>query len=174
MTQLAMASPSFAGLASVDDVRIRPYGAHDEQRLLRMSQRLSRRSLYHRFFAGTPHLPDNYVRSLRTLDHWDREAIVAVLDGELIGTAEYVRDATRPCDADLAVLVADSWQRHGLARILVTCLGDLALRRRITAFRADLLLENREALAALRTMWPTARPTWDGTSARFHLPLTPS
>jgi len=174
MTQLAVASPRFTRSASVDDVRIRPYGAHDEQRLLRMSRRLSRRSLYHRFFAGVPHLPDGYVRSLRTLDHWDREAIVAVLDGELIGVAEYIRDTTRPCCADLAVLVADAWQRKGLARILVTCLGDLALRRRITAFRADLLLENGEALAALRTMWPAARPVWDGNTARFHLPLAPS
>ncbi|GLZ14019.1 hypothetical protein Acsp04_42540 [Actinomadura sp. NBRC 104425] len=174
MTQLMVASPRFTGPASVDDVRIRPYGAHDEQRLLRMARRLSRRSLYHRFFAGVPHLPDGYVRSLRTLDHWDREAVAAVLDGELIGIAEYVRDTARPCHADLAVLVADAWQRHGLARILVTCLAELALRRRITVFRADLLLENREALAALRTMWATAHPTWSGNTARFHLPLTPS
>ncbi|GLW64864.1 hypothetical protein Arub01_31080 [Actinomadura rubrobrunea] len=171
MTELTLLSPLSLGPASLDDVRVRPYGVGDEERLLRISQRLSRHSLYTRFFIGTPRLPDDYVRALRGLDHWDREAIVALLDDEIIGIADYTRLADRPDHADVAVLVADSWQRRGLARLLVSCLADLARRRRIGVFHADVLLENRQARAAIAAAWPAARPVWHDGSARFHLPL---
>jgi GNAT superfamily N-acetyltransferase len=136
-----------------------------------MSGRLSKQSLYTRFFSGTPRIPEAYVAALGTLDHWDREAMVALLDGEMIGVAEYVRLRHRPCRAELAVLVADPWQRHGLARRLVTYLAPLAERRGITGFDADVILENRGAMRAIRQGWPTARPDGRDGAAHYSLPL---
>lgn len=101
--------------ATLDDVRIRPYGRTDRDRVRRMSDRLSSASLYTRFFSGTPRIPEHYVRLLDTLDHWDREALVALADGEIAGIAEYARNAAQPGRADLAVLVTDPWQRRGWA-----------------------------------------------------------
>lgn len=157
--------------AVLDDVRIRPYGVTDRDRLRRMSDRLSAASLYTRFFSGTPRIPDHYVRLLEGLDHWHREALVALDRDEILGIAEYARDAARPWRADLAVLVADPWQRRGLGSALVGCLSELAGRRGITEFDADVILTNRQALLFVRNGWPAARSTRDGGSAHFRLPL---
>lgn len=161
-----------AGIDTVlDDVRIRPYGVTDRERVRRMSDRLSAASLYTRFFSGTPRLPDHYLRLLEGLDHWDREALVALDGDEILGVAEYVRDTARGRRADLAVLVADPWQRRGLGRVLVGCLSELAGRRGITEFDADVVLTNRQALMFVRSGWPAARSSRDGGSAHFRLPL---
>jgi GNAT superfamily N-acetyltransferase len=157
--------------AALDDVRIRPYGRADRDRVRRMSDRLSAASLYTRFFSGTPRIPEHYVGLLDALDHWDREAMVALHGGEIVGIAEYVRNATQPSRADLAVLVTDPWQRRGLGSALVSYLSQLAGRRGITEFDADVVLTNRDALLFVRRGWPAARSTRDGGAAHFRLPL---
>ncbi|MWK35053.1 GNAT family N-acetyltransferase [Actinomadura sp. J1-007] len=156
---------------ALDDVRIRPYGVGDDDRLRRMSERLSRNSLYSRFFSGTPRLPEPYLAAMRRLDHWDREAMVALLDGEAVGVAEYCRDAVRPHRAEIAVLISDPWQRRGLGSRMVGYLARLAERRGITEFDADVIPTNREAVLAIRSGWPASRSDGSGGSARFRLPL---
>ena len=122
--------------ARIDDalnaVRIRPYGVTDQERVRRMSGRLSPASLYTRFFSGTPRLPEHYVGLLERLDHWDRDALVALDGDDIAGIAEYARDKKRPWRADVAVLVTDPWQRRGLGFVLMTCLIELAGRRGVT------------------------------------------
>jgi len=161
-------------LLTLDDVRIRPYGRHDEDRLRRMSARLSSRSLYQRFFSGTPTLPERYVHSLADLDHWDHDALVGIVDDEMAGIAEYVRHPGTPWRAELAILVTDDWQRRSLGSHLIGFLTQLAARRGIHEFAADVLLDNRGGLAAVRSAWPTVIPQHCSGSAHFALPLTDS
>ncbi|GGU03867.1 hypothetical protein GCM10010208_30100 [Actinomadura livida] len=156
---------------ALDDLRIRPYGITDHDRVHRMSERLSSASLYTRFFSGTPRLPDHYVGLLDGLDHWDRDALVALDGDDIAGIAEYVRDKKRPWRADIAVLVTDPWQRRGLGSVLVGCLTELAGRRGVTEFDADVVLENRPAIRFVHHGWPAARSTTEGGSAHFRLPL---
>ncbi|TDC65999.1 GNAT family N-acetyltransferase [Actinomadura sp. GC306] len=170
MTQLDVRSAAHID-PTPDDLRIRPYGITDHDRVHRMSERLSAASLYTRFFSGTPRLPDHYVGLLDGLDHWDRDALVALDGDEIVGIAEYARDRKQPWRADVAVLIADPWQRRGLGSVLVTCLTELAGRRGITEFDADVILENRPALRFVHRGWPAAVSTTDGGSAHFHLPL---
>jgi GNAT superfamily N-acetyltransferase len=143
------ARPYQAGDQKVD---VRSYEAGDREGVLGM--RVSRHSLYRRFFAGTPRIPAFYSQALSLIDHWDRDALVAVTGTEIVGIAEYTRDATLPGLADLAVMVADPWQRRGIARRLVTDLARLARARGIGELRADVLLENGAARAAMRSVWP--------------------
>jgi GNAT superfamily N-acetyltransferase len=170
MMQL-MAQPGPSAGAGLGDVRVRPYGIGDGDRLRAMSARLSKQSLYTRFWSGVPHIPEDYVRRMATLDHWDREALVALLDGEMLGIAEYVRDPARPHLADLAVLVADPWQQRGLGRLLVACLAPLAQRRGVTEFGAEIILENRRAMRAVHGGWPDARSAARDGAAHYNLPL---
>lgn len=156
---------------ALDAVRIRPYGVTDQERVRRMSERLSPASLYTRFFSGTPRLPEHYVGLLERLDHWDRDALVALDGDDIAGIAEYARDKKRPWRADVAVLVTDPWQRRGLGSVLMTCLIELAGRRGVTELDADLVLTNRAAFHLVHRGWPTARPTTEGGSAHFRLPL---
>lgn len=156
-------------MAVLDDVRIRPYNLTDDDRLRRM--RVSPISLYLRFFSGTPRVPETYVRALHRMDHWDHDAMVAILDEDVLGIAEYVRDRHDPARAEIGVLVTDDWQRQGLARPLITFLAQLAARRGITEFDADVMLANRGGLRAVRSGWPAVRAVRDGGSAHFRLPL---
>ncbi|WP_433179279.1 N-acetyltransferase family protein [Actinoallomurus sp. CA-150999] len=149
MTKLAArAAP---GAPAVD---LRPYDDGDREGVLAM--RLSRRSLYHRFFAGTPHIPAFYARTLDGIDHVDRDALVAVAGSEVVGIAEYTRDTGLPWRADLAVVVADPWQRQGVATRLIGDLTGSARRHGITELRADVLAGNHAARAAIHNLWPRA------------------
>ncbi|ACY95810.1 GCN5-related N-acetyltransferase [Thermomonospora curvata DSM 43183] len=167
MTQLISESRTL----ELSDLRVRPYGITDAPRLRRMSDRLSERSLYFRFFIGTPRIPEIYVRHLDRLDHWDHEALVALADYDMVGVAEYIRDPADRTRAELAVLVADPWQHRGVGRLLIGALAHTAVRRGITAFDAGVLPGNDPALAAIRSLWPQARPRYEDGSARFRLPL---
>lgn len=172
MTLLAGAPALTTGAApTIHDLRIRPYGTADAARLRRMSAALSRHSLFNRFFAGTPHLPEPYLRKLHALDHWDTEALVALLDDDIVGIAEYIRDRTAPHRAELAVLIADPWQRRGLGRMLVGLLARSAQWRGVAEFDASVLPANRGALAAIRNGWPQAKAGHADGITRFRLPL---
>jgi GNAT superfamily N-acetyltransferase len=153
------------------DVRIRPYGLKDRERLGAMSARLSSTTLYLRFFSGSPRIPETYLRNLDRMDHWNHDALVALLDGDMIGIAEYIRVTGRPDHAELATLVADDWQHHGLGRCLITMLAELAQRRGIKAFDADIMLENRVGIWAVQRGWPAATPHLEAGAAHYRLPL---
>ncbi|MCO5997437.1 GNAT family N-acetyltransferase [Actinoallomurus sp. WRP9H-5] len=156
--RLADDAPPVAGArpseGSLPVVGVRPYEDGDREDVLGM--RLSARSLYLRFFAGTPRIPSFYAEALSRVDHWDRAALVAMAGAEVVGIAEYARDAALPGLADLAVLVVDPWQRRGVARRLVTDLTGLARDRGIAELRADVLVENHAARAAIGSVWPHA------------------
>ena len=137
--------------------------------------RLSRQSLYNRFFVGSPRIPAAYAGMLARVDHRDREALVALVGEKVVGIAEYVRDGTLPHTADIAVMVADAWQRRGVARRLLTDLTEAARERGIDELRADVLAANGAALAAVRSGWPDASVTRaEGGSVVFRLPLPPA
>src|SRR5512139_2751413 len=163
MTQLNAGSAARVAGISVDglcdlrieEVRIRPYAINDADRLNGMSRRLSGQSLYRRFFSGTPRIPELYVRQLQGMDHWNHDALVALYDDEMVGIAEYVRHRGDRRLAELAVLICDPWQRHGLARLLVGCLIPVAARRGITGFRAEVMTDNAGATRAVRSGWPS-------------------
>jgi GNAT superfamily N-acetyltransferase len=183
--------PPIAGLGAAPAMRIRPYESADGELVEAMSARLSKQSLYERFFAGTPTLPPRYLAALARTDHYDREVLLAVTGtartgtavtggavtgtasggDEVVGIAEYVRAKDEPGRADLAVLVADDWHRRGIGRGLVTVLAGLAAGRGIVCFGADALTNNRAALAAIAGLWPGARAERDGATASFTLPV---
>lgn len=154
--------------ASPDGITIRTY-RHDDVDLIRaLSHHLSAASLYHRFFIGTPHIPASYLHSLRSVDHWDREVLIALheeLHPGALAIAEYTRDAERSETADLGMLVADAWQRRRLAHPLLETLGEIALTRGITHFAADVLPTNEAAHAAIHRYRPGSPSTRaaDGT-----------
>lgn len=158
--------------ATAPGVTVRPFEPGDRDGVRAM--RLSRRSLYHRFFVGSPHIPVAYIDALARVDHWHREALVALAGTEIVGVAEYVRDGARPRTADLAVMVSDGWQRRGVARRLLTALTALARERGVDELRADVLAGNGAATAALRRGWPDASATRaEGGSVGYLLPLPP-
>lgn len=134
-----------------------------------MSESLSARSLAERFFAGTPRIPRELLKQLAAIDHDRIEAVIAVIDGTVIGLAQYAR--LTETSAELAVLVADAWQRNGVARMLVTTLAELAAARGITCFEAGVLPDNAAARLAIAGTWPGATPVDEDDCLTYLLPI---
>ena len=127
----------------------------DGDLLCRFFARLSPETV-HRRFLGPVARPER-LRSLLEIDHGDREAVCAVVEGEIVGVARYARLPGREA-ADLSVVVADAWQRQGIATRLLAAVGERARRAGIGDFEVMTLAENRPALALLRRLRPEARP----------------
>jgi RimJ/RimL family protein N-acetyltransferase len=152
-------------------VRLRPVERDDAERMARLLERLSAKTRYRRFFSPMPRISGRLVAALTDVDHDRREALAAVVDGELIGMAEYVRRRDRREEAEIAVFVEDRWQRRGLARLLTSELARLGRRRGIDRFTASTLAENRPVLAMVRNMSPSADLDPVGVDVEMVIPL---
>lgn len=127
----------------------------DAELLGRLFCRLSTESVYRRFFSPITK-PDDFIRLLLRIDHYDRYAIAAVEGGEIIGVAQYSR-LPGASHADLAIVVADSWHRQGVGTRLITALADRAVAKGIGAFGVSIQSDNYGAMNLLRRIAPDAR-----------------
>jgi RimJ/RimL family protein N-acetyltransferase len=128
----------------------------DGELLRRFFYRLSRETIYRRFMSPIARPEQVRPERLLDVDHRDREAVLAVVDGEIVGVARYNRRAGSD-SADLAVVVADAWQRRGVATRLLAALVASARRAGIARFEVMTLAENRAAIGLLRRLWPGVR-----------------
>ncbi len=135
-----------------------------------MFRRLSTQSIYWRFFSPVSR-PDLLQRSVQQLDHRDREAVGAVVAGELVGIAQYVR---RPGDAQaqLAIVIVDEWQRQGLGTRMVAALAQRALEEGIDAFAVDIQGDNYGAMKLFKRVAPGARLTYSSGVGEGVIPLS--
>jgi RimJ/RimL family protein N-acetyltransferase len=134
-------------------VRIRPIKPEDESRLVALFERLSPRSVYHRFFTSYRRLPSEWYREFANVDYHARFALVAehvTSDGVKVrGVARWEPD-DEPDAVEIALVVEDAWQGRGLGTALLDALLDAARRRGIHRFSADVLAENERMLRLLR------------------------
>ena len=128
----------------------------DGAALRRFFFRLSRESIYRRFLRPVVHPEQAHPERLLDVDHRDREALVGLIDGEIVGVARYARQPGSN-EAELAVVVADAWQRRGIASLLLAALAEIALAAGIQAFTAVVHADNVPVLGLIRRMKPSAR-----------------
>jgi GNAT superfamily N-acetyltransferase len=128
----------------------------DVDRLRRLHGRLSPTSLRRRFLAACPRPSERTLERLVDLDHRDREALVAMAGDEIVAVARYHR---RPdeTDAEVAVIVADDWQRRGIARALLGRLAERAREVGIDSFSGLIAGENDPARQLLRGVSPRSQ-----------------
>lgn len=127
-------------------VLIRPIRAGDKRLLQEGIQRLSPQSRYLRFLHYLERLTAAELRYLTEIDYRDHFAWVAISldqpDQIGLGVARYIRDKTRPTQAEAAVAVIDDYQGRGLGRLLLTRLADSARENGVDAFIAYLAPES--------------------------------
>jgi ribosomal protein S18 acetylase RimI-like enzyme len=136
-------------------VATRPVQPDDGPLFCRLWDRLSPETVYRRFHAPLRSPPADAHR-LVEVDHDLREALVAVVGGEVVGVARYDRSTADPATADVAVLVEDAWQGVGVARQLLTELTELARQRGVRTMTADVQEDNDRVLALVRRLLPGA------------------
>ena len=141
----------------------------DEPRLERLFYRLSPESVYRRFFTLYTTPPSGALQKLADLDHDTRDAVVAVVDDEIVGVARYA--TVGPYEAEVAVLVEDAWQGRGLGKRLIECVTALARVHGITTLCATVLAENQPAIAMLRSAFPGSTFVPDGTEYEWRVEL---
>lgn len=124
---------------------IRPIRDDDIDRLRRLFYRLSARTVYLRFFQPVKRPSEKLLHHLAEVDHDLRQAIVAELDDEIVAVVRYDREAPTPV-AEVAVVVEDAWQGHGLGRKLLRRLAVDALEHGVAELTATVLGENQRAL----------------------------
>jgi RimJ/RimL family protein N-acetyltransferase len=128
----------------------------DRESLRRLFYRLSPETLYRRFLSPIARPEQTRPDRLLDLDHRDREAIVAVDGGEIVGVARYVRKPGSD-EAEMAVVVADAWQRQGIATRMLAALAEQASAAGIQRFTMMMLADNRPIVRLLRRADPSAR-----------------
>ena len=130
-------------------VDVRPIEPADATRLVRFHDALSFEAIRRRFFGAHPHLNAREVERFTTVDHHDREALVALVGDEIVGVGRYER-LGRTFDAEVAFVVADRWQGRGAAPILLRLLADRAREERLRRFVAETLEENHPMMKVFR------------------------
>jgi acetyl coenzyme A synthetase (ADP forming)-like protein len=129
-------------------VHVRSIRPDDLDRHERFVVGLSAESSYLRFFSPLVALSDDQRARLCDVDGVDRQALVGLVDDEIVAVARYERlDATR---AEVAFVVADEHQGRGLGTLLLEHLAAAALAHGITTFEADVLSANEPMLQVFR------------------------
>ena len=126
-------------------VHLRPIQPEDGERLREFHERLSIRSVYRRFFFVHPKLSATETEHFTHVDYVNRLALVVEHDGQLVAVGRYDR-TPGTTDAEVAFVVADEFQHHGLGTILLEDLAEAAWKNGISAFVAQTLAENRDML----------------------------
>jgi RimJ/RimL family protein N-acetyltransferase len=138
-----------------DRITIRPIRPDDVDRLRRLFFRLSPETILLRFFQPVREPSERMLHHFAEVDHDAREAIVAVDDDEIVAVARYDR-ADDGAHAEVAILVEDAWQGHGLGKKLLRRLTRDAAEHGVTSLTATVLGENRRALLLAHRLAPGA------------------
>lgn len=144
-----MATCERAGTVVLRDgtvVSLHPMDTSDAAGLVRFHHGLSPETTYLRFFGVHPELSTAEVARFTCVDHDRREALVAVVDGELVAVARFDRSPDGR-EAEVAFVVADHLQGRGLGTALFHRLADRARALGVERFVAETLPHNHRMLA---------------------------
>ena len=151
-------------------MHLRAVRPDDAGALVAFHESLSPESQYLRFFSAHPHLSTAEAARFTNVDYTDRLALVIELDGVLIGIGRYDRLGGAP-DAEVAFVVADGYQCHGLGTLLLRRLADAAAERGVVRFVAETLPGNHRMQAVFRESGFDAHGRFEDGVVHFVFPI---
>ncbi len=155
-------------------LHMRPIRPSDTASLQRFHLQLSPGSIYRRYFMMHPELSTTELAHLTNVDYVDRFAYIVEDGDELIAVGRYDR-LPHTCDAEVAFLVSDHYQHHGIGILLLWHLARAARSNGVTHFVAETQADNRGMLGVFRDSgYPLASRLEDEVvSLRFPIQSTP-
>lgn len=124
---------------------VRPLRPDDREREIEFINSLSERTRFYRMMTPLKFLPPHLLDRLMDIDYDRRMAFVATVeqDGreQFVGIARY-GETDRPDTVELGVTVTDRWQRHGIARLLISELVRFARWRGVRRIEGIVLPDN--------------------------------
>jgi acyl-CoA synthetase (NDP forming)/GNAT superfamily N-acetyltransferase len=148
LAALTGAGQSYALLADGTTLTIRPAGPEDYEPVKQLHEAMSPDNLYFRFFSASQVSAEREARRVCLAGGPGLVALLGLLGDEVVGVASYQLTAD-PAAAELALAVADSMHRHGIATLLLEHLVSLARARGVKVLVADVLPDNYAVLRVL-------------------------
>lgn len=127
---------------------VRAITDHDAPTVEAFYSRLSHETVVLRYFGPHPRMSSEEIEELTHPDGVDVVVLIAEVHDTIVAIAQYYREPGRD-DAEVAFLVDDSYQGHGIGTILLEHLASEARRHGIRQFAADTLTENHKMLNVL-------------------------
>jgi GNAT superfamily N-acetyltransferase len=177
-TWLAASMTQDQTLADGTAVLIRPLLYSDRFALAAAFNELSPHTRRLRFFNPPEHLDDDDLDYLTNIDFHQHVALAAFAREATgqpgVAVARYIRDARSEDAAEVAVTVADAYQRRGIGSLLLRLLADLAAERGIRTFVYYVLWDNVEAMMGLADVGARVEPDEPGVARiEIDLPAAP-
>ena len=146
-------------------VHLRRTDPGDDRAVLELLRSLSVHSRAMRFATAAVHLPSAARAAV------EQAGVIAFApDGRCVGHAWYLPTAERR--AEIALVVADSYQRRGLGTILLRKLAEIASSCGIAVLEAYVSFDNVRMMDLLRDCGISLRTRDEGDSQRFELDIT--
>jgi acyl-CoA hydrolase/GNAT superfamily N-acetyltransferase len=128
----------------------RPIKPTDDKLMRDMCYALSERSIAFRFFKPIKSFPHKFIQDFTNCDFSNEMVIVGLIQDmggeQMIGLGSYhFNQATSR--AEVSFLVRDGWQAKGIGTDLLDILTDIAKKRGILGFEAEVLEQNQLMLA---------------------------
>ena len=135
---------TYALLTDGTTIEIRPARPGDFEAVRDMHAHMSPENLYMRFFGVSRLAAEQEARRVCREPAPDRAALLAVLDGRVIGCISY--QLTGGESAEVGMAVADDMHSRGIGTLLLEHVISLARRRGVRTFLAETLVENAPML----------------------------
>jgi acyl-CoA synthetase (NDP forming)/GNAT superfamily N-acetyltransferase len=165
-------SSTYALLTDGTTIEIRPARPDDFDAVRDMHAKMSPENLYLRFFSMSRAVAEQEARRICREPSPDHAALLAALDGWVIGCGAYEVAGDGSRSAEVALTVADDMHNRGIGTLLLEHLISLAVSRGVRTFVAETLTENALMLQVFADAGLRARRTLqDGVyDLRFPLP----
>lgn len=143
-------APASALEDQLHDLHFRPVVPDDWRRLQRFHDRLSQQTVQLRFHGAKQHLSEPLAHRFTQVDGRANVAWVATTGthGRIVGVARYFR-IEQSC-AEVAFVIEDQYQHHGVGRRLMRRLARTARENGITQFIAEVMPGNQAMLHLLQ------------------------
>jgi acetyltransferase len=136
---------------------IRPVRPEDADAVQFFVEHLSPESRYNRYMSSIKQLPQSTLVRFTQLDY-DREMALALVkiqadtqSEEMLGFARYTSDPDKT-SCEFALVIADSWQGHGIGTLLMQALFETARAQGITQMTGEVLRNNKGMLKLMKKL----------------------
>jgi acyl-CoA synthetase (NDP forming)/GNAT superfamily N-acetyltransferase len=163
---------TYALLTDGTTIEIRPARPDDVDAVRDMHATMSRKNFYLRFFGVSRVAAEREARRICREPSPDHAALLAVLDGRVVGCGAYEVAGDGSGSAEVSLAVADDLHNHGVGTLLLEHLISLARGQGVRTFVAETLTENALMLQVFANAGLRAHRTLqDGVyDLRFPLP----
>jgi GNAT superfamily N-acetyltransferase len=156
-------------LASVVDPCIRAATSADRAQLVDFLSRLSPTSSYQRFLTGITGTPSERLLAALLPERSAGGALLAFLDGELVGHGLWVRLRDSSV-AEIAIVVSDRHQRRGIGTALVSAVTEDLVAEGVADIEVFSSTDNRAVARMVSRAAPEARRKVDGSTMTWNFP----